>query len=96
MRGAGRSETLEIWHHSPSVTKVLAKLEHPSSVSALRADPPFPTRGEGRISASPSHAARISAPPRPCRRRAHRARRSPYARWSCRRASGRRHWRRHI
>ncbi|AZO19029.1 hypothetical protein EJ069_10615 [Mesorhizobium sp. M2A.F.Ca.ET.043.05.1.1] len=25
----------------------LAPLEHPSSVSALRADPPSPTRGEG-------------------------------------------------
>ncbi|TIN95194.1 MAG: hypothetical protein E5Y06_12880 [Mesorhizobium sp.] len=26
----------------------LTPLEHPSSVSALRADPPSPTRGEGR------------------------------------------------
>jgi hypothetical protein len=28
-------------------------LEHPSSVSALRADPPSPTRGEGKGAASP-------------------------------------------
>ncbi|TRC74925.1 hypothetical protein FJV83_12895 [Mesorhizobium sp. WSM4307] len=26
----------------------LTPLDHPSSVSALRADPPSPTRGEGR------------------------------------------------
>ncbi|RUX30045.1 hypothetical protein EOA23_12815 [Mesorhizobium sp. M2A.F.Ca.ET.042.01.1.1] len=26
----------------------LTSLEHPSSVSALRADPPSPTRGEGK------------------------------------------------
>ncbi|TIR27557.1 MAG: hypothetical protein E5X34_01235 [Mesorhizobium sp.] len=26
----------------------LTPLEHPSSVSALRADPPSPTRGEGK------------------------------------------------
>ncbi|TIQ36733.1 MAG: hypothetical protein E5X48_09195 [Mesorhizobium sp.] len=30
------------WHQR------LTPLEHPSSVSALRADPPSPTRGEGR------------------------------------------------
>ncbi|QKC61206.1 hypothetical protein EFV37_01905 [Mesorhizobium loti] len=28
----------------------LTPLEHPSSVSALRADPPSPTRGEGKAS----------------------------------------------
>ncbi|TIV23182.1 MAG: hypothetical protein E5W02_06445 [Mesorhizobium sp.] len=27
----------------------LTPLEHPSSVSALRADPPSPTRGEGKV-----------------------------------------------
>ncbi|RWB51410.1 MAG: hypothetical protein EOQ47_29745 [Mesorhizobium sp.] len=30
----------------------LTPLEHPSSVSALRADPPSPTRGEGGTSAT--------------------------------------------
>ncbi|RUU29217.1 MAG: hypothetical protein E5Y88_17330 [Mesorhizobium sp.] len=35
MRGA------PAWHRQRSV-------QHPSSVSALRADPPSPTRGEGR------------------------------------------------
>jgi zinc protease len=35
MRGAGRSEALSFF-------------QHPSTVSALRADPPSPTRGEGR------------------------------------------------
>ncbi|RUW96816.1 hypothetical protein EOA27_38365, partial [Mesorhizobium sp. M2A.F.Ca.ET.037.01.1.1] len=36
----------------------LTPLEHPSSVSALRADPPSPTRGEGRgaTAASPRSA----------------------------------------
>ncbi|RWB54530.1 MAG: hypothetical protein EOQ47_18775 [Mesorhizobium sp.] len=66
--------------------------QHPSSVSALRADPPSPTRGEGRVSASPPHAARTSAPPRSCPRRSCRARRPPCARWSCRRAAGRTGW----
>ncbi|RTL94642.1 MAG: hypothetical protein EKK31_30390 [Hyphomicrobiales bacterium] len=61
----------------------LTPLEHPSSVSALRADPPSPTRGEGRISASPPHAARTFSPRRPNPARARRARRSPDARWSC-------------
>ncbi|RWD89489.1 MAG: hypothetical protein EOS38_10915 [Mesorhizobium sp.] len=31
----------------------LTPLEHPSSVSALRADPPSPTRGEGARNADP-------------------------------------------
>ncbi|TPN80800.1 hypothetical protein FJ987_22295 [Mesorhizobium sp. CU2] len=31
----------------------LTPLEHPSSVSALRADPPSPTRGEGKGPTSP-------------------------------------------
>ncbi|TGP23586.1 hypothetical protein EN827_13690 [Mesorhizobium sp. M1D.F.Ca.ET.184.01.1.1] len=35
MRAVGRSEALSFF-------------QHPSSVSALRADPPSPTRGEGR------------------------------------------------
>ncbi|RWB36597.1 MAG: hypothetical protein EOQ44_36060, partial [Mesorhizobium sp.] len=69
-------------------------LEHPSSVSALRADPPSPTRGEGRITASPPHAVQTSSPrptsPVPARR----ARRFPYAQCSGRKASGRRRWRR--
>ncbi|TRC96532.1 hypothetical protein FJV77_12765 [Mesorhizobium sp. WSM4306] len=30
----------------------LTPLEHPSSVSALRADPPSPTRGEGEQSSA--------------------------------------------
>ncbi|RJT35338.1 hypothetical protein D3242_07545 [Mesorhizobium jarvisii] len=34
-------------------------LEHPSSVSALRADPPSPTRGEGR-GAAPQLASRLT------------------------------------
>ncbi|TGQ94352.1 hypothetical protein EN804_08790 [Mesorhizobium sp. M8A.F.Ca.ET.161.01.1.1] len=33
----------------------LTPLEHPSSVSALRADPPSPTRGEGRGAALHPH-----------------------------------------
>ncbi|CDX13926.1 hypothetical protein MPLB_1360005 [Mesorhizobium sp. ORS 3324] len=40
MRGAGRNEALAIWHDAALMTKAAAKLEHPSSVSALRADPP--------------------------------------------------------
>ncbi|TPO01737.1 hypothetical protein FJ987_29765, partial [Mesorhizobium sp. CU2] len=64
----------------------LTPLEHPSSVSALRADPPSPTRGEGRISASPPHAAQTAAPRPPCPVPARPARKSPYARSSCRRA----------
>ncbi|TIN06618.1 MAG: hypothetical protein E5Y14_27890 [Mesorhizobium sp.] len=39
--------------------------QHPSSVSALRADPPSPTRGEGRgalLNTSPEHTARAAAP----------------------------------
>ncbi|RUV05803.1 MAG: hypothetical protein EOQ55_29115 [Mesorhizobium sp.] len=31
----------------------LTPLEHPSTVSALRADPPSPTRGEGRAAFHP-------------------------------------------
>ncbi|TPI43559.1 hypothetical protein FJW05_22610 [Mesorhizobium sp. B2-9-1] len=31
----------------------LIPLEHPSSVSALRADPPSPTRGEGGRASAP-------------------------------------------
>ncbi|RWA79215.1 MAG: hypothetical protein EOQ32_32050, partial [Mesorhizobium sp.] len=33
----------------------LTPLEHPSTVSALRADPPSPTRGEGRMPAQKFH-----------------------------------------
>ncbi|TPL13314.1 hypothetical protein FJ949_01685 [Mesorhizobium sp. B2-4-1] len=32
----------------------LTPLEHPSTVSALRADPPSPTRGEGKLAATPA------------------------------------------
>ncbi|RWB59643.1 MAG: hypothetical protein EOQ47_04980 [Mesorhizobium sp.] len=32
----------------------LTPLEHPSSVSALRADPPSPTRGEGKEPSGPT------------------------------------------
>ncbi|TIP05379.1 MAG: hypothetical protein E5X76_15055 [Mesorhizobium sp.] len=39
-------------------------LEHPSSVSALRADPPSPTRAEGR-----SRATRAYRPSQPCSRK---------------------------
>ncbi|TPM91497.1 hypothetical protein FJ977_31895 [Mesorhizobium sp. B2-1-3A] len=42
----------------------LTPLEHPSSVSALRADPPSPTRGEGkapRPKAEPATAGRRSS-----------------------------------
>ncbi|RUW74032.1 hypothetical protein EOA29_31265 [Mesorhizobium sp. M1E.F.Ca.ET.063.01.1.1] len=38
-------------------------LEHPSSVSALRADPPSPTRGEGRSRLRPKAGARDCGPP---------------------------------
>ncbi|TIR13933.1 MAG: hypothetical protein E5X34_32715, partial [Mesorhizobium sp.] len=31
----------------------LTPLEHPSTVSALRADPPSPTRGEGKAALTP-------------------------------------------
>jgi hypothetical protein len=48
VRGAGRNEALAILHDATLVVNVVAKLEHPSSVSALRADPPSPTRGEGK------------------------------------------------
>ncbi|TPJ51995.1 hypothetical protein FJ471_28655, partial [Mesorhizobium sp. B2-7-1] len=43
----------------------LTPLEHPSSVSALRADPPSPTRGEGKTYAFPisTPAPNTSAPP---------------------------------
>ncbi|TIN92033.1 MAG: hypothetical protein E5Y06_25220 [Mesorhizobium sp.] len=41
----------------------LTPLEHPSSVSALRADPPSPTRGEGR------NAFRLLTLPGPCKPR---------------------------
>ncbi|RTM00196.1 MAG: hypothetical protein EKK31_23315 [Hyphomicrobiales bacterium] len=34
----------------------LTPLEHPSSVSALRADPPSPARGEGGADATPAKA----------------------------------------
>ncbi|RUV43871.1 MAG: hypothetical protein E5X33_23405 [Mesorhizobium sp.] len=40
-------------------------LEHPSSVSALRADPPSPTRGEGKGATAPSSR---SGRQDPCRR----------------------------
>ncbi|TIS55249.1 MAG: hypothetical protein E5W93_14160 [Mesorhizobium sp.] len=39
----------------------LTSLEHPSSVSALRADPPSPTRGEGYSSHKREHASGICA-----------------------------------
>ncbi|RUX33793.1 hypothetical protein EOA23_04975 [Mesorhizobium sp. M2A.F.Ca.ET.042.01.1.1] len=45
----------------------LTPLEHPSSVSALRADPPSPTRGEGRDITPPSPAPRCRIQS-PCRR----------------------------
>ncbi|RWA89325.1 MAG: hypothetical protein EOQ32_20870 [Mesorhizobium sp.] len=35
------------------VRQPLTPLEHPSTVSALRADPPSPTRGEGEAHANP-------------------------------------------
>ncbi|RWP59605.1 MAG: hypothetical protein EOR08_22875 [Mesorhizobium sp.] len=38
---SGRMRGAPAWHCQHSV-------QHPSSVSALRADPPSPTRGEGR------------------------------------------------
>ncbi|QKC63389.1 hypothetical protein EFV37_14545 [Mesorhizobium loti] len=47
----GCSSEVRRWH----------SLEHPSTVSALRADPPSPTRGEGKNSA----ALIISPVPRP-------------------------------
>ncbi|TPI44504.1 hypothetical protein FJ414_01955 [Mesorhizobium sp. B3-1-6] len=58
MRGAGRNETEVIARLPASMGRVrvngrLAPLEHPSSVSALRADPPSPTRGEGKPLAFP-------------------------------------------
>ncbi|MEI9405047.1 hypothetical protein [Mesorhizobium argentiipisi] len=34
--------------HPARIRQRLIPLEHPSSVSALRADPPSPTRGEGK------------------------------------------------
>ncbi|TIQ31046.1 MAG: hypothetical protein E5X48_28130 [Mesorhizobium sp.] len=43
----------------------LTPLEHPSSVSALRADPPSPTRGEGKGVTAPNSR---SGRPDPCRR----------------------------
>ncbi|TIV53081.1 MAG: hypothetical protein E5V80_33385 [Mesorhizobium sp.] len=46
----------------------LTRLEHPSSVSALRADPPSPTRGEGEdatLAACPLD--RAFRPVSPCR-----------------------------
>ncbi|TPK96788.1 hypothetical protein FJ567_20600 [Mesorhizobium sp. B2-4-16] len=47
------------------VCRRLTPLEHPSSVSALRADPPSPTRGEGEGYAFPisTPAPNTSAPP---------------------------------
>ncbi|RUW32443.1 hypothetical protein EOA38_15460 [Mesorhizobium sp. M1E.F.Ca.ET.041.01.1.1] len=55
-RGEGTLPLLPLWEKvSPKATdegcsrkhQHLTPLEHPSSVSALRADPPSPTRGEG-------------------------------------------------
>ncbi|RUW75117.1 hypothetical protein EOA29_29730 [Mesorhizobium sp. M1E.F.Ca.ET.063.01.1.1] len=51
MRGAGRSEAWKIkGFETPPRQR---SFQHPSSVSALRADPPSPTRGEGGGSATP-------------------------------------------
>ncbi|RWB21279.1 MAG: hypothetical protein EOQ40_10790 [Mesorhizobium sp.] len=36
------------WRATARRREVGTSLEHPSSVSALRADPPSPTRGEGK------------------------------------------------
>ncbi|RWP45758.1 MAG: hypothetical protein EOR06_30825 [Mesorhizobium sp.] len=41
-------------------------VQHPSTVSALRADPPSPTRGEGKDVTAPGSS---SGRPDPCRRR---------------------------
>ncbi|TIN18603.1 MAG: hypothetical protein E5Y59_05500 [Mesorhizobium sp.] len=41
-------------------------VQHPSTVSALRADPPSPTRGEGKDATTPGSS---SGRPDPCRRR---------------------------
>ncbi|TIL87167.1 MAG: hypothetical protein E5Y65_24205 [Mesorhizobium sp.] len=54
----GRMRGVPAWHQQRSV-------QHPSSVSALRADPPSPTRGEGRIptaSSSRNPRSRVPAP----------------------------------
>ncbi|RUU55741.1 hypothetical protein EOD07_17885 [Mesorhizobium sp. M2C.T.Ca.TU.002.02.1.1] len=48
-------------------SQCLTPLEQPSSVSALRADPPSPTRGEGRDATPPSLARRCRTRS-PCRR----------------------------
>ncbi|PBB20917.1 hypothetical protein CK219_07415 [Mesorhizobium sp. WSM4313] len=40
--------------HPVGICERLAPLEHPSSVSALRADPPSPTRGEGEALLTPA------------------------------------------
>ncbi|TIQ29249.1 MAG: hypothetical protein E5X48_30410 [Mesorhizobium sp.] len=44
----------------------LTPLEHPSSVSALRADPPSPTGGEGK--SFPTHSRSARLPRTPARR----------------------------
>ncbi|WP_210215240.1 hypothetical protein, partial [Mesorhizobium sp. M2A.F.Ca.ET.029.05.1.1] len=45
------AEEVSAWYLS--VFRRLTPLEHPSSVSALRADPPSPTRGEGEDRSMP-------------------------------------------
>ncbi|PAQ11746.1 hypothetical protein CIT26_03540 [Mesorhizobium temperatum] len=60
MRGA------PAWHRPHSV-------QHPSSVSALRADPPSPTRAEGKeaLTSAPCHRPRTDkSSPDPASRRA--------------------------
>ncbi|TGV71830.1 hypothetical protein EN792_063875 [Mesorhizobium sp. M00.F.Ca.ET.149.01.1.1] len=57
MRGApGKASVPFRWNTSAASLSrnSLTPLEHPSSVSALRADPPSPTRGEGRSRATPA------------------------------------------
>ncbi|TPI25153.1 hypothetical protein FJW08_28480 [Mesorhizobium sp. B3-2-1] len=56
------------WRHHQKPHQIGAKhvtlslCTHPSSVSALRADPPSPTRGEGRSAApGPAHRAGLSS-----------------------------------
>ncbi|RWK91157.1 MAG: hypothetical protein EOR45_27975, partial [Mesorhizobium sp.] len=46
-REARSDEGCSSWHCRHSV-------QHPSSVSALRANPPSPTRGEGKTTLSPA------------------------------------------